>query len=61
MGELAQRTAERVIFAVVHWVLEEVSLADFMFAVVAVGLVVVEVDLPEKSAGELVLATIDLL
>jgi hypothetical protein len=41
--------------------LEEVSLADFMFAVVAVGLVVVEVDLPEKSAGELVLATIDLL
>jgi hypothetical protein len=41
--------------------LEEVSLTDFMFAVVAVGLVVVEVDLPEKSAGELVLATIDLL
>lgn len=60
VGELAQRTAERVVFAVIHWVLEEVSLADFMFAVVAVRLVVVEVDLPEKSAGGLVLA-IDLL
>jgi hypothetical protein len=36
--------------------LEEVSLPDFMFAVVAVRLVVVEVDLPEKSIGGLVLA-----
>lgn len=58
--ELAKRTAERIVFAVVHWVLEEVSLADFMFAVVAVRLVVVEVDLPEKPARVLLLA-IDLL
>ena len=56
MCELAKRTAERIVFTVVHWVLEEVSLADFMFAVVAVRLVVVEVDLPEKPAGVLLLA-----
>lgn len=56
MCELAERTAERTVFAVVHWVLEEVSLADFMFAVVAVRLVVMEVDFPEKPAGVLLLA-----
>lgn len=49
MGELTQRTAEGIVFFVVHWVLQEVPLADLVLAVVAVGFVVVEVDLPEKS------------
>jgi hypothetical protein len=50
VGELTQGTAEGVVFLIIHWVLQEVPLADLMFAVIAVGFVVVEVDLPEKSA-----------
>lgn len=48
VGELTQRSAEGVVFLVVHWVLEEVPLTDLVLAVVAIGLVVMEVDLPEK-------------
>lgn len=48
MRELAERPAQRVVLFVVHW-LQVVALADFVVAVVAVGFVGVEVDLPEKS------------
>lgn len=49
VGELAQRSAHGVVLAVVHRVLEEVALANLMFAMIAIGLVSVKVDLPEKS------------
>lgn len=53
MCQRAKGTAESVVFPVVHRVLEEVSLADRVLAVVAIGLVGVEVDLPEKSDSKL--------
>lgn len=49
MRKLAQGACERVVFAVVHGVLEVVARADGVFAVVAVGFVVVEVDFAEES------------
>lgn len=49
MRELSQRPREVVVFAVVKGVLQVVALADRVFAVVAVGFVVVEVDFAEES------------
>lgn len=46
----AHRTAESVVFPVVHRVLEEISLANMVLAVVSVGLIGVEVDLLEKPS-----------
>jgi hypothetical protein len=48
VGELAEGAAEGVVFFVVHRILEEVSLAHLVFAVPAIGFVVMEVDLLEK-------------
>lgn len=48
--ELPERAAYGVVLLVVHWVLEKVSLADLVLAVVAVGFVGVEIDLSEESA-----------
>lgn len=53
MCHLTEGTAEGVVFPVVHRVLEEVSLANHMFTVIAIRLVIVEVDLPEKSGQKL--------
>lgn len=47
--ELSQGAGERVVFAVVGWVLEVVAGADGVFAVVIFGFVVVEVDFAEES------------
>lgn len=49
MRELSQGAGERVVFAVVGWVLEVVAGADGVFAVVIFGFVVVEVDFAEES------------
>lgn len=51
MRELPQGSGERVIFAVVGRILEVVAGADGVFAVVAFGFVVVEVDLAKESVG----------
>lgn len=48
MGERSHGSAKRVVFLVVQGVLEEVALDDLVFTVIAIGLVGVEVDLPEK-------------
>ena len=53
MCHLTHGAAEGVVFPVVHRVLEEVSLADHVFTVVSIRLVIVEVDLPEKPGEEL--------
>lgn len=53
MGELTEGSAHRIVFAVVHGVLEEIALADLMFAVVSVRFIGVEIDLPEKSARKI--------
>lgn len=48
---MAQRTAEGIVFLVVHCILQVVSLSDGMFAVVVVGFVGVEVYFAEESGG----------
>ena len=49
MGELAESSTYGIVFTVIHRVLEEVTLADLMFAVISIRFVVVKVNLPEKS------------
>lgn len=49
MRQLAEGAGEHIVFAVVGGVLEVVAGADGMFAVVAFGFVVVEVDLAKES------------
>ena len=48
MCHLTHRSTQLVVFSVVHRVLEHVSLPNVVFAVIAIGLVGVEVDLPKK-------------
>lgn len=49
MRQLSHGPSEVVVFAVVERVLQVVALAHSVFAMVAVGFVVVEVDLAEES------------
>lgn len=48
MGQLAQRSAQLVVFAVVGGVLQVVARADERFAMVVVGFVGVEVDFAKE-------------